>query len=181
MGSLELGVSELYRCELDSEVLRLVKEFGQMVEWWVENGLKTPKKSYSEFRRAFYEKWRRRWEGWHSQHAQTSSMVAYKLLKLSTKHRISIPTVFKMPLAFLSPWTVKLENKILRVSIGERTYGYVKLFPDSKHQQKLLEQAEAGLWKIGQTTITPRWAIITFTTTLNLQEESKPELENLLS
>ena len=44
----------------------------------------------------------------------------------------------------------------------------------------LLEQAEAGRWQPGQAVISPKWALLTFTATINPAIKEIPEIEAIL-
>jgi len=57
---------------------------------------------------------------------------------------------------------LKLEGDRVRISVMSG-YAYVKLLPNSLHQKRLLQQAEAGFWRLGQAILTRSWIAISFT------------------
>lgn len=161
--------------------MRLMEEYSRMVGWWAEKARGFGGGSYARFRNTYYAAWKKRWPEWNSQHAQTSSMVAYSALSLWRK-RVKTPRMLELRMAFavLSPRVVKVEHSLLRISTTIRSFGYAELIPNSSHQQKILEQVEEGLWQLGQVILTPGWAIISFIRDVDLTAEKQPELEALL-
>lgn len=179
---MRVTLSELYRCSPDGEALRLMEEFIKMLGWWAERARGFGDGPYARFRNTYYAAWKKRWPEWNSQHAQTSSMVAYSALSLWRK-RAKTPRKLELRMAFavLSPRVVKVEHSLLRISTTIRSFGYVELISNSSHQQKILEQAEEGLWQLGQVILTRGWAVIPFIRDVDLTAERQLELEALLN
>jgi len=152
-------------------------EYSKMLGWWTEKAQGFEGGSYAKFRNTYYAAWKERWPDWNSQHAQTSSMVVYSAIQL-WKRKSSGPRrlELRVPFAVLSPRVVKVERGLLRVSTTIRGFGYVELIPNSSHQQRLLEQAEKGLWQLGQVIMTREWAVISFIRDVDLVAERQPEL-----
>ncbi|MEM2778321.1 MAG: hypothetical protein QXH00_06495 [Candidatus Jordarchaeales archaeon] len=157
-------LSEVYACELDEEALRLIREFASMVKWWAERGRDFEGGPYEEFRKKHYGEWCERWRDWNRQLIHTSVHVAYERLKLSESPENRPKTVnVDVNFAVVHPKMVKVEGGRLRVSTVKEGYAYVKLIPKCLHQKRLLEQVEAGVWRIGQTVLTEKWAVLPFT------------------
>jgi len=182
---MRISLAELFPCKLDREAERLIEEFGRMVKWWIKKAQELPRTlSYQEFRKRFYREWKEEWVDWNTQHAHTSSMLAYSLTrayKPPSMREKPERLKFRMPLALIHYWAVRLKDGGLTIPTKNGREAYVKLEPRSRHQQKLLSQTEKGLWKIGQVTLTPKWTIISFVREVNLAEEKHPEIEELLA
>jgi hypothetical protein len=180
---MRISLAEIFPCRVDGEARRLILEFRRMVEWWIEKARDSPRTlNYPEFRKRFYREWKEKWEGWNTQHAHTSSMLAYSLIRAYKPPSVRPEKPkFRTPVAVIHYWTVKLENGGLTVSTENGRKAYIRLEAKTRHQQKLLSQAKKGLWKIGQVILTPEWAIISFTKEINLEKENHPEIEDLTS
>lgn len=177
-------ISEVYRCKPDDEALRLIHVFASMVKWWAERGKDFPGGPYEAFRKMHYRAWAEGWPEWNRQLIHTSVNTAFGKLRLglSPKDRPKLEAVdLNIFFAVLHPKMVKIANEVLRISAysGREGYVYVKLLPNSPHQKKLIEQAEAGEWQLGQVVLTKSWAIIPFTAE-ELNERKREAIVELL-
>ncbi|MEM2597733.1 MAG: hypothetical protein QXT50_03595 [Thermofilum sp.] len=164
MIALGFTVSEIYACEPDEEALRLIQEFALMVKWWAERGRDFEGGPYEKFRKKHYSEWVERWRGWNRQLIHTSVHVAYERLKLSERPENRPKTVnLNVNFAIIHPRMVRVERGRLRISTVRGAYAYARLIPESRHQERLLEQAEAGVWSVGQVVLTERLAVVPFT------------------
>jgi len=179
---LGFTLSEVYACEPDEEVLRLIQEFALMVKWWAEKGEGFEGGPYEEFRKRHYNEWVERWPEWNRQLIHTSVHVAYDRLNLSAKPEDRPKTVnLDVNFAVLHPKMLKLEGERLRISVssGRGGYAYARLIPKGFHQKKLLEQAQSGLWVLGQAIITKNWIMLPFTA-VRLDDETLEAVSTLL-
>ena len=158
----------------------LIAEFPKMVEWWVEMPKMFKGGSFAHFRKRFYGSWRKEWEGWHSQHAQTSCLVAYTVLQMWRKTG-ERTRGFGFRFSVISPRVVWIEGGNLCFSTRIGCTGCVGLFPRNKHQKMLLEQAELEKWRVGQTILTPKWSVVPFTRYLDLAFAGDQYIQNLLN
>ena len=157
-------LSEVFACDPDEDALRLIREFASMVKWWAERAGGFRGKSYGALRKENYRAWVERWPNHHSQLLHTSAITAYSLLKLSKKPEDRPKSVnLNLPYAVLHPKMLMLEGDRVRISVMRGGYAYVKLLPNSLHQKRLLQQAEAGFWRLGQAILTRSWIAISFT------------------
>jgi len=161
---LGFTLSEVYVCEPDGEALKIIEEFAAMVKWWAEKAKGFPGRDYICLRRAFYSEWVQRWPTLSRQLIHTSASVAASKLKLqrSVEQRPKRPDV-EVSYAVLHPKMLKVTRGMLRVSMARGEYCYVQLKPKNSYQERLLEQAEEGLWRIGQAVLAKSWAAIPFT------------------
>jgi hypothetical protein len=148
------------------------------VQWWLDHVCESHR-SYDGLRDSFYKKWREDWKDYNSQHAQTSSLVAYGMLKTSKQ-----PSTKENSDSFavISPSIIKLEEGNRLVFPTRLTKkACVQLVPKTSVQRVLLEQAQNGYWKLGQTFLTDKWCTIPFTRHLDLTSEKKdPIIQELL-
>ena len=151
-------------CEPDDEALGLIREFALMVKWWAERAGGFEGGPYEKFRMRHYDEWCERWPEWNRQLIHTSVHVAYERLKLS-KSPEERPKAVSLDISFavLHPKMLKVEGEKIRVSAVKGGYAYAKLIPKGAHQRKLLAQAEAGIWRVGQAVLTKSWIILPFT------------------
>jgi len=168
----KLGLSEIFTCRLDSETYGFLPQYHSIVEWWIDRG-KEPIQSFSVFRNQFYKSWRNDWPGYNSQHAQTSSLVAYNLLKLSRGQPIG---ELKRSFAVVSPRIAKIEGEKLVFPTKLYKKAHVQLVTKNPTQKILLEQVQNEYWKIGQIFLTPNWCAIPFTRYLDLTSEKEDAL-----
>ncbi|MDR2707674.1 MAG: hypothetical protein LBB87_02875 [Nitrososphaerota archaeon] len=166
-------LSELFECRLvGSESFAFLSLFRKFVQWWLDQAVGSYR-SYDDLRDSFYGKWRVDWKGYSSQHAQTSSLIAYGMLKSSNQPSVKENLSF----AVISPSIVKLEEGgRLVFPIGLAKKACVQLVPKTTMQQVLLEQALNGYWKLGQTFLTDKWCAIPFTRYLDLTKDEKDSL-----
>lgn len=174
------ALSEVYPCEPDEEVLKLVEEFAEMVRWWAERARGFQGKDYTALRRAFYADWVKRWPEANRQLIHTSASVAASRVKLqrSAEERPKSPDV-EVSYAVLHPKMLKVVGGRLRVSLARGEYAYVHLKPKNDYQQRLLRQAEDGLWRLGQAVLTKSWVLLTFTS-YELDEMAFQAVQELL-
>jgi hypothetical protein len=136
--------------------------------------------SYSELRDKFYQQWRLEWKGYNSQHAQTSSLTAYSILK--SKQTPTNQRELQCSFIVISPRIVKFEEKeqlVFPTKLSKKAR--IQLLPKTSTQRVLLEQAQNGYWKNGQIFLTDKWCTIPFTRYLDLTSEKKdPRLQELL-
>jgi len=173
-------LSELFECRLvDSETYVFLSQFRKFVQWWLDQACESHR-SYDGLRDSFYKKWRVDWKDYNSQHAQTSSLVAYGMLKSS--NQLSTKENEWASFAVISPSIVKLEEKdrlVFPTRLAKKAC--VQLVPKTDAQRVLLEQAQNGYWKLGQTFLTDKWCAIPFTRYLDLTSEKKdPIVQELL-
>lgn len=172
-----LALSEVFSCKLDREAYAFLVQYPNMVKWWI-NQEEVPAESSNEFRNHFYKKWKTDWKGYNSQHAQTSSSVAYSALKLSkqlqTKEELSYS------FAVVSTRIVKIEDEKLVFPTKLSNKAHVQLISKSPIQQALLEQAQNDHWQLGQSFLTAEWCAIPFTRFLDLRLEKDRFIQDLL-
>jgi len=156
-------LSEVFKCEPDDEALRLISEFAAMVKWWVEKARDFHAGSFEAFRKRHYGEWVERWPNLSAQLIHTSAASAYSLMRLYKKPE-ERPKIAEMDVqhVVLHPKMLKLSGGKLRVSVSKGDYAYVALKPISVYQSRLLEQAEAGWWRLGQAVLTRGWVAISF-------------------
>ncbi|MDR0460621.1 MAG: hypothetical protein LBH62_04190 [Nitrososphaerota archaeon] len=165
----KLGLSEIFTCRLDSETFGFLSQYYRMVEWWTDHE-KESFLSFSGFRNQFYKSWRNDWKGYNSQHAQTSSLVAYNMVRLSKGQSIG---ELKRSFAVVSPRIAKIEDEKLVFPTKQSKKAHVQLLPKNPTQKTLLEQAQNQYWQIGQIFLTPDWCAIPFTKYLDLTKEKE--------
>lgn len=172
---MTLMLSEVYRIEPNEKVDELINTFIRMVKWWVEKAGDKPWKRYDHLRTAFYKDWTAEFQGWSSQLAHSSALEAYSRIKLGKPlEERAVAAELDLPVAVLHPQMIKIENHNLRIYANKNVgYIYVQLKPINKIQENLLTQAENRFWKIGQVTLTRKWAIIPFIMNETSQEGLK--------
>jgi len=157
-------LSEIFEIEPGREVDDLIDTFIKMVKWWVEKAGDRVWERYDHLRTAFYKDWTEEFRGWSTQLAHSSALEAHSRLRLDKPPgERAVAAELDLPIAILHPQMTKIENGCLRVFVGKNMgYIYIKLKPTNRIQAALLAQAEKRLWKIGQVTLSRRWAIIPF-------------------
>jgi hypothetical protein len=173
-------LSELFECQLvGSETYAFLAQYRKLVQWWIDQASETHR-SYDGLRDNFYSKWRVDWAGYNSQHAQTSSLVAHSILK-SSKQTSTKEENFGYSFAVVSPSIVKIEDcERLVFPTRFAKKAQVRLITKTVAQRVLLEQAQNGYWKLGQTLITDKWCAIPFTRKLDLTSEKDKIIQSLL-
>lgn len=175
-------MSELFRCKPDRLAYEFMAEYPKMVEWWIKRTVEFGGGSYAVFRKHFYKEWKKEWDGYYSQHAQTSSLVAFSGVQLWKKpdERLKIPEL-KWRFIVVSPREVKIEKGELLFSTKIGEIAHVKIIPEDQRLRRLLVQAENGYWQVGQSIVTPEWAVVSFTSYLDLSTERETLIKELLS
>jgi len=159
-----LMLSEIFEIEYSREVDELIDAFTRMVKWWIEKAGDRVWERYDRLRTAFYKDWTAEFSGWSTQLAHSSALEAHSRLRLGKPpSERAVAAELDLPIAVLHPKMIKVENHCLRVYMRRGVgYVYIRLKPANRIQSTLLEQAEKRLWKIGQVTLSRRWAIIPF-------------------
>ena len=179
---MKVTISEIYSCAFDSRAEAIIETFPRMVEWWIgkaeriiEKGLRGPVR-YSEFRNMHYHEWCREFADWNTHYAQTSSLVAFTETRLRFPSYVRRGLKVEADFAVIHPNIVAVRNGCLRISTRPKLYSYVKLSPKDRRQALLLEQAEKGVWRIGQVLLTREWALIPLLKEAELLEALDPAL-----
>ncbi|MDR2203360.1 MAG: hypothetical protein LBE76_03495 [Nitrososphaerota archaeon] len=154
-----MTLSEIFDCKLNSEAYGLLNHFPNMVKWWADQVKETPT-AFSAFRNHFYSAWKVRWCNYNSQYAQTSSLTAYNMLRLSKMQTLK---ELKYSFVVISQRITKIENEKLVFPTKQFKKAQVQLVSKNPTQKTLLEQTQNGYWKIGQIFLTPNWCAILFT------------------
>jgi hypothetical protein len=179
---LRISLTELMCCRLDAEAYQLVAAFPKMVEFWAgkAEGL-GGKVSFQTLRSKFLGEWRKAFEGFYSQYAQTSCMVAVSAMQATKppEERVKLGRI-EASFAVLSPAGLKLYMGELSFPAKVGSLASAELKPLNSLQEKLLEQAENEKWQLGQAVITPRWAILTFTRYLDIESVEDKYIDELL-
>lgn len=111
--------------------------------------------------------------------AQTRSLVAYTEMRLRFPSYVRRGFRVKAKFAIIHPNIVAARNGYLRISTKPRLYSFVKLNPSDRRQSLLLEQAEKGVWRIGQVLLTGEWALIPLLKEIELLEAIDPVLSDI--
>ncbi len=174
-----LGLSEIFACRLDSEAYGFFPQYLSMVEWWLVRGQESAQLlgKFSVFRNRFYSEWKVAWEGFNSQHAQTSCLVAYRLLKLS-----KVPSKMDLKCSFVavSQRIVKIEDGVLVFPTRNKRKARVELVVKDLQQSALLEQIQNNYWEVGQVFLTPSWCNMPLVRYIDLTQEKDPQVQALL-
>ena len=178
---LKVALSQIFDCQPDGEAHAFMAQYPNMVMWWIKRAGAFSEGSFSKFRNQFYEAWKNEWKGYNSQHAQTSSLVAYSALQLwrGTAEKAK-PMELKLSFAVISPRNVKIEDGQLVFPTRLSRHAHVKLVPENPRQQVLLEQAANEHWQIGQSIVTPQWCAVPFARYLDLTSENDRIIKELL-
>ena len=179
---LKIGLSQIFDCQPDGEAHALMVQYPNMVKWWINRAEEFSEGAFNKFRNQFYEAWKKEWKGYNSQHAQTSSLVAYSALQLwKGDAERSKPLELKWNFAVISPRIVKIEDGTLVFPTKIPKKAHVRLIAENPRQQALLEQAQNAHWQVGQSILTPEWCSIPFTRYLDLTSEKDRIIRELLS
>jgi hypothetical protein len=168
----KLTLAEIFTCKLDSEAYGLLNHFPNMVKWWTDQVKESPT-AFSVFRNHFYSAWKESWSDYNSQHAQTSSLTAYNMLRLSKMQPLK---ELKYSFAVVSQRIVKIEDEKLVFPTKLSKKAQVQLVPKNHTQTTLLEQTQNGYWKNGQIFLTPNWCAIPLTRYIDLTSEKEDTL-----
>ena len=178
---LKIALSQIFDCQPDGEAHALMVQYPNMVKWWINRAGEFTVGSFSKFRNQFYEDWKKDWKGYNSQHAQTSSLVAYSALQLWKGDAEKTKSLdLKWNFAVISPRIVRIEDGGLVFPTKLSKHAHVKLIPENPRQQALLEQAANEHWQIGQSIITAEWCTVPFTRYLDLASEKDRVINELL-
>lgn len=181
---IRISLSEIFRCEPNGEAYVIMAEFPRMVAFWVERGLRLGGKvSFQNFRNRFIKEWKELFQGFHSQYAQTSCMVAFSagLLSKPIGERTPVGSIERR-FVVVSQNMLRLEGGALHFHVKTRgSPAKVILKPQYEVQRNLLEQAENKKWKLGQAIVTPEWAVAAFTRFIDLGSKEDPYISSLLS
>jgi hypothetical protein len=176
----KLALSQILDCQLDGEAYAFLGQYPNMVKWWISRAKEFNEGSFNEFRNQFYDTWKKDWSGYNSQHAQTSSLVAYSALNLSKQKPQIKALELKWSFAVISPRLAKIEDKALVFPTKLSRKARIKLIAKTSQQEVLLEQAQNDHWQIGQSFLTPEWCAIPLTRFLDLTVERDMCLRDVL-
>jgi hypothetical protein len=177
----KLLLSEIFACRLDSEAYGFLSGYPRMVNWWLARGQESAQvfRDFTALRNHFYMEWKEAWKGYNSQHAQTSCLLAFSMLK-SNVHTKAEMALLNCSFAMVSPALAKVEDEKLVFTTSLQKKAHVTLAPKTSAQCVLLEQAQNKYWQIGQTFLTPKWCTIPFTRYIDpTQEKDRPLQEYL--
>jgi len=172
-----LVLSELFSCRLDSEGYAFLATYPNMVKWWINQKIE-PNQTFSAFRHQHYRNWRNHWKGYNSQHAQTSSTLAYTTLKSLKEQPMDM--VLQNSFAVVSSCIVKIEDEKLIFPTIHSKKVHIQLNPKISTQKTLLEQAQNMYWQLGQIYLTPEFCVISFTHFTDVTKEKDPIIQKLL-
>jgi hypothetical protein len=179
---LKIALSQIFECQPDGEAHALMVQYPNMVKWWISRAGDFTEGSFSKFRNQFYQGWRKEWKGYNSQHAQTSSLVAYSALQLWKESAEKTKALeLKWNFAVISPRIAKIEDCKLVFPTKLPKKAHVKLIAENPRQQVLLEQAQNEHWQVGQSILTPEWCAVPFTRYLDLSSEKDRVIKELMS
>ena len=175
-----IPLAEVFSSQPDSEAYAFLELYPSMVTWWIKHSVEFKGGPANSFRNQLYPKWKADWPGYNSQHAQTSSSVAYAILQLN-KEAAELETInLKLNFAVISQRLAKIEDCELIFPTKHSKRAHIKLITTDPRQQTLLEQAANKYWQIGQPTITATWSIIPLTKQINLTMENDRAINELL-
>jgi hypothetical protein len=178
---LKIALSQIFDCQPDGEAHALMVQYPNMVKWWINRAGEFTEGSFSKFRNQFYEGWKKEWKGYNSQHAQTSSLVAYSALQLWKESAEKTKALeLKWNFAVISPRIAKIEDCKLVFPTKLPKKAHVKLIAENPRQQVLLEQAQNEHWQVGQSILTPEWCAVPFTRYLDLSSEKDRVIKELM-
>ncbi|MGD6805870.1 MAG: hypothetical protein ACQCN4_02805 [Candidatus Bathyarchaeia archaeon] len=177
---LKIPIAQIFDCQLDREAYAFIAQYPNMVTWWIKRSQEFKEGSFSTFRNQFYDSWKKDWVGYNSQHAQTSSLVAYSALNLSKKKPQTNPIELKWNFAVISPRIAKIEDETIVFPTKLTKKAHVKLIAKNSREKVLLEQAQNEHWQIGQSFLTPEWCAVPFTRFIDLTIERDRYLRDLL-
>ncbi len=179
---LKVALSEIFDCQPDGEAHAFMVQYPNMVKWWISRAEEFVDGSFNKFRNQFYETWKNEWKGYNSQHAQTSSLVAYSALQLWKERSEKVKSLdLKWNFAVISARIVKIEDGALVFPTKLAKKAHVRLTAENPRQQLLLEQAQNEHWQVGQCTLTPEWCAVPLTRLLDLSVEKDRVIKELIS
>ncbi|MDR2203072.1 MAG: hypothetical protein LBE76_01970 [Nitrososphaerota archaeon] len=176
-----LLLSEIFSCRLDSEAYCFLSAYPRMINWWLTRGRESAVvfRDFTALRNQFYNEWKEAWKGYNSQHAQTSCLLAFSMLKSNVQ--IKAETALQnYSFGCVSPALAKIEDEKLVFTTNLQKKTYVTLVPKTSVQCVLLEQAQNKHWQIGQVFLTPKWCNIPFTRYIDPTKEKDHPLQELL-
>jgi hypothetical protein len=173
-----LFLSELFSCKLDSEAYAFLPQYQGMVKWWLQQDKGVDQK-FGSFRNQHYLNWRNHWVGFNSQHAQTSSMLAYTALT-TVKEQNQQKTQLYGGSAVISIRLVQIKDEALFFSTKPPKKAKIQLLPKTSQQKILLEQTQNGYWQPGQVYLTHTYCQIPFTRHIDLTKEKDPAIQSLI-
>jgi hypothetical protein len=152
-----------------------------MVNWWLTRGQESDQvfRDFTALRNQFYREWKDIWKGYNSQHAQTSCLLAFSILKSKVQNKDKAE-VLNCSFALVSPALAKVEDEKLVFVTNLHKKAHVTLVPKTSAHCVLLEQAQNKYWQIGQTFLTPKWYTIPFTRYIDPTQENDRPLQKLL-
>ena len=168
---LTVTISSLFRCHCDEATSEFLDVFGRMIDWWLD---KAPLDfgSHTALRNKFYEEAKKTWFGWNSQHLETSSSLAYLLLKRGAKQHA-------LKLAIVGAQAVSIKDLCLHVSLCPPKFGRVTLNVEDNQQHNLLKATEDRLCRLGQVILTANWVLITFIFEISVEHERSGIIDSL--
>jgi hypothetical protein len=170
-------VSEPFSCCIDSEGYAFLSKYPDMVRWWLHQGLGL-NQTFSAFRNQHYSSWKNTYTNYNSQHAQTSSTLAYTALKNTTQ--LVGEGMWMNSFVVVSSSIVKIEDGKLFFPTRQFKKAQIKLVPKTTTQRILLDQAQSMCWQIGQVLLTHTFCVIPFTKFTDVTAEKDPIIQALL-
>ncbi len=177
---LKIALSQIFDCQPDGEAHALMVQYPNMVRWWINRAEEFTGGSFSKFRNQFYDTWKKEWKSYNSQHAQTSSLVAYSALQLWKESAKKTKPELKWNFAVISSRIAKIEDDKLIFPTQLSKKAHVNLIAENMRQQTLLEQVQNEHWQVGQSILTPEWCAISFTKFIDLTSEKDRLIKELL-
>ena len=180
-GMYKLLLSEIFSCRLDSEAYGFLSAYPRMVNWWFVRGQESAIvfRDFTALRNQFYNEWKEAWKGYNSQHAQTSCLLAFSMLKSNVQIKDET-ALLNCSFGCVSPALAKVEDEKLVFVTSLQKKAYVTLVPKTSVQCVFLEQAQNKYWQIGQVFFTSKWCNIPFTRYIDPTQEKDRPLQELL-
>ncbi|MDR2203766.1 MAG: hypothetical protein LBE76_05665 [Nitrososphaerota archaeon] len=177
----KLLLSEIFACRLDSEAYGFLSTYPRMVNWWLTRGQDSTQtfRDFTALRNQFYNEWKETWKGYNSQHAQTSCLLAFSMLKSKVQNKAET-LLLNGSFACVSSALAKVEEEKLVFVTNLQKKAQVTLVPKTSGQCVLLEQAQNKYWQIGQVFLTSKWCNIPFTRYIDPTKENDRPLQELL-
>jgi putative transposase len=156
---IEVIQSVKFKYEPNEEVLRLLKDFRDIVNYCITKLLELKTTSASKLHKVTYHELKRKYD-YNTQYFISAYRVAQSIVKSSKRKRRRKPVVKKLFMK-LSPLLTKFDGETLRLSIRPREFVYLPLVV-GEYQQKFIDEWKKGKLRIGMMTLNEKYVIIPF-------------------
>lgn len=159
-----------FKYEPKDEIMKLLKDFNEMVNFIIKKALELKVTSLASIHHATYKEMKINYPEYNTQYFISAIKVAFSIIK-SAKKKGKEPVAKRLFIKF-NPNLTKFYGDKIRISLKPREFIEIPL-TIGDYQKRFIEEWKQGRLKIGEIIINSEYVIIPFKTEINFLEPDK--------